>query len=337
MLHAPGVLGGFDSPAKIPQILPMPGLTKLQVIDSHTAGEPTRVVVSGGPELGGGSVADQRLRLAEEHDWLRTSCVSEPRGHDAMVGALLCEPSESGCITGVIFFNNVGLLQGCVHGTMGVAVTLAHLGQISEGNHRIETPVGVVEVSLGQDGLVSVENVASFCHGGEVTVNVPEWGEVSGEVAWGGNWFFLVAGQGPPVEASNIDALTDFTWEVRKALKRDGITGEDGGEIDHIEVFGPPSDPTIADSRNFVLCPGKEYDRSPCGTGTSAKLACLHAAGKLEEGQTWRQASILDTVFEGSVRMGDDERVIPMIRGKAWVNGEATLILDPTDPFCFGV
>ena len=315
----------------------MVGPTKLHVIDSHTAGEPTRVVVSGGPDLGGGSVADQRIRLGKEHDWLRTSCVSEPRGHDAMVGALLCEPSEPGCATGVIFFNNVGLLQGCVHGTMGVAVTLEHLGRISDGNHRIETPVGVVEVSLGEDGLISVENVPSFRYGEEVSVNVPEWGTISGEVAWGGNWFFLVEGQGPPVEACNIDALTDFTWKVRQSLKRDGITGKDGGEIDHIEVFGPPSDSTIADSRNFVLCPGKEYDRSPCGTGTSAKLACLHAKGKLEEGQVWHQASILDTVFEGSVRRQGDERVIPLIRGKAWVNGEATLILDPTDPFCFGV
>ena len=315
----------------------MAGSTKLHVIDSHTAGEPTRVVVSGGPDLGGGSVADQRIRRGKEHDWLRTSCVSEPRGHDAMVGALLCEPSEPGCATGVIFFNNVGLLQGCVHGTMGVAVTLEHLGRISDGNHRIETPVRVVEVSLGEDGLISVENVPSFRYGEEVSVNVPEWGTISGEVAWGGNWFFLVEGQGPPVEASNIDALTDFTWKVRQSLKRDGITGKDGGEIDHIEVFGPPSDSTIADSRNFVLCPGKEYDRSPCGTGTSAKLACLHAKGKLEEGQVWRQASILDTVFEGSVRRQGDERVIPLIRGKAWVNAEATLILDPTDPFCFGV
>ncbi len=315
----------------------MAGSTKLHVIDSHTAGEPTRVVVSGGPDLGGGSVADQRIRLGKEHDWLRTSCVSEPRGHDAMVGALLCEPSEPGCATGVIFFNNVGLLQGCVHGTMGVAVTLEHLGRISDGNHRIETPVGVVEVSLGEDGLISVENVPSFRYGEEVSVNVPEWGTISGEVAWGGNWFFLVEGEGPPVEASNIDALTDFTWKVRQSLKRDGITGKDGGEIDHIEVFGPPSDSTIADSRNFVLCPGKEYDRSPCGTGTSAKLACLHAKGKLEEGQVWRQASILDTVFEGSVRRQGDERVIPLIRGKAWVNAEVTLILDPTDPFCFGV
>ena len=315
----------------------MADLKKLQVIDSHTAGEPTRVVVNGVPDLGGGTMAEQRLRFANEYDWMRTSCVSEPRGHDALVGALLCEPSESGCVAGVIFFNNVGVLHGCIHGTMGVAVTLAHLGRIAEGTHRLETPVGCVEVTLGKGGLVSVENVASFRLEHEVTVEMEKWGSVSGEVAWGGNWFFLIEGQGPDIDVANIDALTDFTWEVREALKRDGITGNDGGEIDHIEVFGPPADPATADSRNFVLCPGKEYDRSPCGTGTSAKLACLYEEGKLKEGQMWRQASILGTVFEGSVTLRGGQSVIPRISGKAWVTGESTLILDPADPFCFGI
>lgn len=315
----------------------MAGARKLHVIDSHTAGEPTRVVVEGGPDLGEGTVAEKRERLARDHDWVRTTCVNEPRGYDAMVGAILCAPSEPGCVTGVIFFNNVGLLQGCVHGTMGVAVTLAHLGRITGGEHRIETPVGVVEVELHEQGRVSVENVPSYRHAGEVSVEVPGWGVVKGEVAWGGNWFFLIREQGPEVESGNIESLTDFTWEVRKSLARNGITGKDGGEIDHIEVFGPPGDPAVADSRNFVLCPGREYDRSPCGTGTSAKLACLHAEGQLAEGQIWRQASILDTVFDGSVRLLDNGMVIPRISGSAWVNGESALIIDPTDPFRFGV
>ena len=305
----------------------MDGVRKLHVIDSHTAGEPTRGVVEG----------EKRERLARDHDWVRTACVNEPRGYDAMVGAILCEPSEPDCVTGVIFFNNVGLLQGCVHGTMGVAVTLAHLGKITNGEHRIETPVGVVEVELHEQGRVSVENVPSYRHDGEVSVEVPGWGVVNGEVAWGGNWFFLIREQGPKVESGNMEALTDFTWEVRKSLARNGITGKDGGEIDHIEVFGPPGDPAAADSRNFVLCPGREYDRSPCGTGTSAKLACLHAEGQLAEGQIWRQASILDTVFDGSVRLLDNGMVIPRISGSAWVNGESALIIDPTDPFRFGV
>ena len=319
------------------QIPFMTGIRKLRVIDSHTAGEPTRVVVEGGPDLGKGPVAEKRERLGREHDWVRTACVNEPRGYDAMVGAILCEPSEPDCATGVIFFNNVGLLQGCVHGTIGVTVTLAHLGRLSPGEHRIETPVGVVEVQLHDHGRVSVENVASYRHAREVSVEVPEWGMVTGEVAWGGNWFFLIKDQGPKVSPENIEALTDFTWAVRQVLVKNKITGREGGEIDHIEVFGPPDDPGVADSRNFVLCPGREYDRSPCGTGTSAKLACLYADGDLAVDRIWRQASILGTVFEGSVRPLDNGMVIPRISGSAWVNAEATLVVDPLDPFRFGV
>ena len=315
----------------------MSGVQDLRVIDSHTAGEPTRVVVEGGPGLGEGSVAEKRERLATQHDWLRSACVNEPRGYDAMVGALLCEASEPDCATGVIFFNNVGMLQGCVHGTIGVTVTLAHLGRILPGIHRIETPVGVVEVHLHEHGRVSVSNVPSYRHARQVLVDVPGWGRVCGDVAWGGNWFFLIKDQGPGVSAENIVELTDFTWAVRQTLTEAGITGRDGGEIDHIEVFGPPGDSGLADSRNFVLCPGREYDRSPCGTGTSAKLACLHADGELQPGQIWRQASILDTVFEGSVELLDNGMVIPRISGSAWVNAEATVIIDPQDPFRFGV
>jgi 4-hydroxyproline epimerase len=311
--------------------------TMLRVIDSHTEGEPTRVVVEGGPDLGNGSLAEKKERLAAEHDWLRTACVSEPRGHDAMVGAMLCETTEPDCATGVIFFNNVGCLHSCVHGTIGVTVTLAHLRRLFPGVHRIETPVGVVEVKLHEHGRVTVANVPSYRHAKGVKVDVPNWGLVRGDVAWGGNWFYLIKGQGPEVVAENIEALTEFSWAVRKELEKSGVTGKDGGEIDHIEVFGPPADPKLADSRNFVLCPGKEYDRSPCGTGTSAKLACLHADGELVAGEIWRQASILNTVFEGSVEPLEDGLVIPRVTGSAWINGDATLILNPEDPFRFGI
>ncbi len=310
---------------------------RLRVIDSHTEGEPTRVVVDGGPDLGGGTLSERRARLVSEFDWLRGACVNEPRGHDAMVGALLCEPNEPDCAAGVIFFNNVGGLNGCVHGTIGVTVTLAHLDRLFPGVHRIETPVGVVDVELHPHGRVTVTNVPSYRHAHRVEVEVPDWGLVTGDVAWGGNWFFLIDGQGPPVEAGNIGALTEFAWAVRRELEKCGVTGADGGEIDHIEVFGPPADRAQADSRNFVLCPGKEYDRSPCGTGTSAKLACLHADGELEAGQVWRQASILDTVFEGWAEPIENNRVIPRVCGRAWVNGEAELILNPDDPFRYGI
>lgn len=315
----------------------MRGEVRLRVVDSHTGGEPTRVVVSGGPDLGGGSLMEQRGRLEEEFDWLRSACVTEPRGHDAMVGALLCRPTEPDCAAAVVFFNNVGYLPSCVHGTIGVAVILAHLGRIWPGQHRIETPVGVVTVDVLDHGRVTVGNVPSYRHATNVAVEVPGWGEVTGDVAWGGNWFFLIEHQGPEVRIGNLEALTEFSWAVRRELERDGVTGADGEVIDHIEVFGPPGDPAVADGRNFVLCPGKQYDRSPCGTGTSAKLACMYADGKLAAGEVWRQASILDTVFEGTVEPQADGRVIPRVTGSAHVNGEAELILSPDDPFRYGI
>lgn len=309
----------------------------LHVIDSHTGGEPTRVVVSGGPDLGTGPLAERARRFQQEHDWLRSAVCNEPRGHEAMVGALLCEPHEQDSVCGVIFFNNVSTLHMCIHGTIGLTVTLAHLGRIGVGTHKIETPVGVVFSTLHVDGSVEVANVPSYRKAADVEVEVPGWGRVRGDIAWGGNWFFLIDGQGPAVEFGNLEALTNFTWQVRQELAKQGITGDHGMEIDHIEVFGPPGDPVTSDSRNFVLCPGKAYDRSPCGTGTSAKLACLHAAGKLQPGETWRQAGILDTVFEGRVEELPDGTLIPRVTGRAWVNGESTYIFNPSDPFRHGI
>jgi 4-hydroxyproline epimerase len=310
---------------------------RLHVIDSHTEGEPTRVVIEGGPDLGSGTVAEKARRLREEHDWLRSSVCNEPRGHDAMVGALLVEPHEPDCCCGVIFFNNVSTLNMCIHGTIGLAVTLAHLGRIGVGEHRIDTPVGVVVARIHDDGSVTVANVPSYRLATGVEVEVPGWGTVRGDISWGGNWFFLIEDQGPAVTFANLDALTSFTCAVREALEAQGITGADGMEIDHIESFGPPSDPATSDSRNFVLCPGKAYDRSPCGTGTSAKLASLYAAGKLAPGVNWRQAGILDTVFSGCVELLPDGKVLPRVSGRAWVTGESVYLFDPADPFRHGI
>jgi 4-hydroxyproline epimerase len=308
---------------------------RIQVIDSHTGGEPTRVVIAGGPDLGRGSMAERRERLRTHFDEFRSAVVNEPRGSDVLVGALLCEPVDPGCVAGVVFFNNVGVIGMCGHGTIGLAVTLAHLGRIGLGRHRLETAVGEVAFEYGGGNTVTVENVPSYRHAANVAVRVEGFGPVTGDIAWGGNWFFLVADHGQELELANVERLTDFTWRVRRGLERDGITGAHGGHIDHIELFGPPRDPA-AHSRNFVLCPGGAYDRSPCGTGTSAKLACLHADGKLKEGQVWTQESIVGSVFEGSVRI-DGGRVIPRITGSAYVNAEATLLLDPADPFSTGI
>lgn len=309
----------------------------LHIIDSHTEGEPTRVVVSGGPDLGQGRMAEKAKRLRDEIAWLRGSVCNEPRGHEAMVGALLCEPSEPDCACGVVFFNNVSTLPMCIHGTIGLTVTLAHMGKISAGSHRIDTPVGVVVATLRDDGSVEVTNVPSFRQAAGVVLEVPGWGTVTGDVAWGGNWCFLIDGQGPAVEYANLEALTEFAWAVRQELGKRGITADGGVEIDHIEVFGPPTDPTLADSRNFVLCPGKAYDRSPCGTGTSAKLACLRASGKLKAGEVWRQAGILDTVFTCRFEDLADGGILPRVSGRAWVNGESRYLFNPSDPFRHGI
>lgn len=307
----------------------------IRVIDTHTAGEPTRVVVDGFPDLGAGSLAECRAKFADKFDRYRSAIVNEPRGSDVMVGALLCPPRDPECVTGVIFFNNVGYLNMCGHGTIGVIAALAHLGRVSPGEVSIETPVGKVTCDYLGEGRVRFENVPAYRYRTGVDVAVADYGIVTGEIAWGGNWFFLVNAPEPLWESQNIEALTAFAWSVRRALEQAGITGADQGEIDHIEIFGPAGSED-ADSRNFVLCPGGAYDRSPCGTGTSAKIACLAEEGKLQEGEVWRQESIIGSRFEGTYRR-TELGVIPQIAGAAYITAEATLRLDPADPFCWGI
>jgi len=308
-------------------------LRKIQIVDSHTGGEPTRVVIAGGPELGGGTVADRLKVFRQQHDQFRSAVINEPRGSDVLVGALLVEPQDKSCAAGVIFFNNVGYLGMCGHGTIGLMVTLAHLGRIQPGEHKIETPVGVVTATLHPEGGVSVANVPSWRAKKHVTVEVSGLGQVTGDVAWGGNWFFLVEQHGQDMSLANVDQLTDYCWRVRRAVNAQGFP-----EIDHVELYGPAK-LAGANSRNFVLCPGKAYDRSPCGTGTSAKLACLAADGKLAEGALWVQESIIGSAFQGSFHWLDRAagKVLPVITGTAFVNSESTHLLDEGDPFCWGI
>ena len=308
---------------------------KIHVIDSHTGGEPTRIITAGGPELGAGSMAERLVVFREQFDHFRSATVNEPRGSDVVVGALLCQPVNPKATAGVIFFNNVGFLHMCGHGTIGLIATLAYMGRIGPGAHLIETPVGDVTATLHESGEVTVENVPSYRGATGVAVQVEGYGQVTGDLAWGGNWFYLVSDHGQQLTVSNVEVLTDFSWRIRQGIERAGITGSDGRPIDHIELFGPPSTPD-ADSRNFVLCPGKAYDRSPCGTGTSAKVACLAADGKLAEGALWRQESIVGSIFEASYRIVDG-KLLPSIKGSAYVNSEADLIWNPNDPFCYGI
>ena len=320
-----------------------PSTVPIRVIDSHTGGEPTRVVVSGGPELGAGDMAMRRNRFRETHDAWRRAIVNEPRGSDVLVGALLCAPVDATSTCGVIFFNNVGYIGMCGHGTIGLVATLAYLGRVQPGDHRIETPVGTVTTTLHADGSVTVANVPSYRHTAHVRVEVPGRGVVHGDVAWGGNWFFLCGDHGLPIEAGRVGELAAFASNVRDALRQQGVTGPAGAEIDHIELVGPAADPRN-DARNFVLCPGGAYDRSPCGTGTSAKLACLAAEGKLAPGATWRQESVIGSVFTGryarlAAPLADvpANAVLPLIHGRAHVTLDASLIFDPADAFAWGL
>jgi 4-hydroxyproline epimerase len=309
-------------------------VTQINYIDSHTGGEPTRVIHSGAPDLGDAGMAERRDALRDRHDWLRRALILEPRGYDWLVGALLQKPCDAGCAAGVIFFNNAGYIGMCGHGMIGVVETLAHLGQISTGEHRFETPVGAVSATLHEDRSVSVNNVASYRYRQNVSVDVPGEGRINGDIAWGGNWFFLVDdGQ---VDPGRIDELLTRTRRIMAAIADQGITGSDDGRIDHVELFGEPSDSDKADSRNFVLCPGGEYDRSPCGTGTSAKLACLAADGKVAPGDIWRQESIVGSIFEGSYTEVAGS-VLPTIRGRAYVTGQTACVLNEDDPFRFGI
>ncbi|MEO3691674.1 4-hydroxyproline epimerase [Roseateles paludis] len=306
---------------------------RITVIDSHTGGEPTRVVLAGFPDLGPGSLAEQRERLVTQHDRWRRAIILEPRGHEVIVGALLLPPQDPANAAGVIFFNNVGAIGMCGHGTIGLVVTLAHLGRIGPGEHGIETPVGTVRATLHEDGSVSVRNVLAWQLAADVPVALPGGQVVTGDIAWGGNWFYLCSDHGQVLEHANAGALTVFAQTLKDALHAQGLRGEGGAEIDHIELIGP--DP-VHDARNFVLCPGGAYDRSPCGTGTSAKLACLAASGKLAPGETWHQASITGSVFEGHYERAGD-RILPTIRGTAFVTAESTLLIDERDALAWGL
>ena len=306
---------------------------RLQVVDSHTGGEPTRVVISGGPDLGSGTLAERRRRFEREFDRYRSAIINEPRGSEVIVGALLVEPQDRSCAAGVIFFNNVGTIGMCGHGSIGLAATLAHLGRMKPGEHRLETPVGIVSVALRENGEVTVANVPSWRSHKGVGVDVAGIGKVTGDIAWGGNWFYLVEDHQQVLELKNVERLTDVAWRIRQALN-----AQSHPDIDHIELVGPAA-AAGSSARNFVLCPGKAYDRSPCGTGTSAKLACLAADGKLAEGAPWVQESILGSTFSASYRWLDraSGKVAPLITGRAYVSAESTLILDEGDPFCWGI
>jgi 4-hydroxyproline epimerase len=308
----------------------------IRVVDSHTEGEPTRVVIDGWPQPAGATMAERRDDLRARYDHLRRAVVREPRGHDAIVGALLTPPVTPDAVAGIIFFNNGTYLGMCGHGLIGVVRTLEYLDRVAPGVSRYDTPVGTVSAELAADGAVTIQNVAAHCFATDVGVDVPGFGRVVGDIAYGGNWFFLAHVDGVAVDLAGARGLTTLTQSIQDALRAARITGANGADIDHIELSVAPSR-ADADSRNFVLCSGGDYDRSPCGTGTSAVMAARHHRGQLALGAPWRQEGISGGVFTGWLTAGPDGALIPHVRGTAFVTGEATLRFDPNDPFRAGL
>ena len=307
-------------------------MKRIRCIDSHTAGEPTRVVLDGpwSEDESPWSVEKAVHWLKNDGDGFRRSLMLEPRGGEHWVGALLLPPMGDANACGVVFFNNVGVLGMCGHGTMGLVRTLAHLGRIEPGEHRIETPAGVVVATWHADGRVSVENVRSHRIAKDVALRVKGIGEVRGDVAYGGNGFFLTEDHGLELEWANVEVLTRFSKALRCAVNEAGFDG-----VDHVELTGPALN-AENNGRNFVLCPGGAFDRSPCGTGTSAKVACLIADGKLQPGEVWRQEGVIGTVFEAAGRLGGDG-VVVTVTGQAWITGETTLVVEADDPLGKGI
>ena len=313
--------------------------SQLRVIDSHTIGEPTRVVIdesfSDGLDLGAGTVRERRDRFRERYDHVRRALVGDPRGAVAMVGVILVPPADPTCRFGAFYVNRVGYLDMCGHATIGLAVTLGSLGRIEPGSFRLKTPAGMVGVTWHGGGEASFAGVPPRRIHKGLRISCDDGSDGSGDVATSGLWFSICRDHGLPVEPAAIPALTARAWSIRRALEARGITGDGGETIDHVMLLGPPAE-AGHDGRAFVLCPDGAFDRSPCGTGTSALVGCLFEDGMLEEGRTWRQESVLGGVYEASVRR-EGSMLIPTVRGRAWIAAETTLYFAADDPYRTGL
>ncbi|MGI9177053.1 MAG: proline racemase family protein, partial [Pirellulales bacterium] len=307
--------------------------------DSHTIGEPTRVVVdetfAAALALGDGSVRRRRDLFRERYDHVRRALVGDPRGAVAMVGVVLVPPHDPACRLGAFYFNRVGYLDMCGHATIGLAVTLGSLGRIEPGSFRLETPAGSVGVTWHGGIDASFECVPPRRIHRGLAVDCGSGQTVTGDVATSGLWFYLCRDHGIAVTPAEIPRLTDLAWTIRRGLEARGITGDGGEIIDHIVLLGPPST-SGNDGKAFVLCPDGAFDRSPCGTGTSALVGCLHEDGLLAEGRTWRQESVLGGIYEARVRR-EGEILVPTVRGQAWITAESELRFAIDDPYRTGL
>lgn len=327
----------------------------IQAVDSHTAAEPTRVITGGLPMIRGATMADKRDELKRLHDPIRRSLVLEPRGHDAIILAYLLPPTHDDADLGVVFANDAGYLGMCGHGAIGLATTAVAMGLVAAVEPvteiTLDTPVGLIKCRVAVEGgrpkSVTITNVPSFLYRQRVVVDVHGFGKVAADIAYGGNWFaFVEADQlGLMVEKAHLPVLMQAAIAIREALVRDGVRGvhPDSGEeevIDHVKLF-VPLDGEHHGARALTLCPGTAYDRSPCGTGTSAKLAVLHAKGELKTGEQFDSESVLGTRFAARVvaetTVGEFPAIVPEITGSAWITSFATFVIDPDDPCRHGI
>ncbi len=330
----------------------MRSIRTLHAVDSHTEGMPTRVVVGGVGVIPGATMAERRLHFVAEMDDLRTLLMCEPRGHSAMSGAILQPPTRPDCDWGVLYIEVSGCLPMCGHGTIGVATVLVETGMVEVVEPvttiRLDTPAGLVVVDVAvQDGAarsVTLTNVPSFSVALDRSVDVPGLGRVDYDLAFGGNFYAMVdlerlhlpfdrAFQQPILQAG-LDIMDAINLADRPVHPEDpGIAG-----CHHVALIAPGS--TAAHSRHAMAIHPGWFDRSPCGTGTSARMAQLHARGELPLGQDFVNESFIGTRFVGRLvaeaTVGGVPAVVPTITGRAWVTGTAQYTLDPTDPFPAG-
>jgi len=321
------------------------------VIDSHTAGHPTRIVVGGLPKVRGGSVAQKRDYIKSKMDYIRTLLCNEPRGHSCMYGAFLVEPSSEDADFGVIFFSTASYDDMCGHGTIGVATVLTEMNMVRREEPTtevtFETPAGLVRVETkvvgGKVKSVSFVNVPAFLYKKDISIDVPGYGEVKGDVAFGGNWFFYVNAKeiGVRVRSENVDALARAGIAIKNEFNKEfDLVHPTNPNISRkllaTSIIDIPVKNKNADQNNIVV-EGKWVDRSPCGTGTSGRMAVLFAKNKLGLNEDFVNESITGETFRGRLigetKVGEYPAVVPEITGNAYITGFNHIILDPDDPF----
>jgi 4-hydroxyproline epimerase len=322
-------------------------------IDAHTCGNPVRVVAGGGPPLNGATMSERRQDFIARYDWIRTGLMFEPRGHDVMSGSILYEPMRDDCDAAILFIETSGCLPMCGHGTIGTVTVLIEEGLVTpkrEGRLVLEVPAGIVEAEYRRDNLdnvveVRIRNIPSFLYRSGIDVDVEGFGRVVFDVAYGGNFYAIIE---PQASYPGLDAISAFDIQrlspiIRRLINdKYSLVHPDDPTISglrHILWAGQPHHPE-AHARNAVFYGEKAIDRSPCGTGTSARMAQKAARGELKVGDDFVHESIIGSLFHGrveaSAKVGPFDAIVPSVAGQAWITGHNTIFLDERDPFVKG-